>query len=282
MAALGQTISGVAHELNNPLATILSWAERLSQRTDARGAGAPRPRNHPLRVRARRAHRPQPADLRAQAPDDARDGGREPGGARDARAARLRAARHEHHRHRRARRRPAAGVRRRPPGAAGAAEPRDQRRAGDAVGQRTRHPRRPHLARRRSGIGHPRDQRRRAGHSRRSAAEDLRSVLHDEGSRQGHRPRPDGRLRDRAGARRTHPPRVAAGRRRVVLRRAAGDRREAAAGAPRHARATSRSKRSPARRSSSSKTKRSWRAPSSTRCATPATSSITRRTAKRR
>ena len=34
MAALGQTISGVAHELNNPLATILSWSERLSQKTN--------------------------------------------------------------------------------------------------------------------------------------------------------------------------------------------------------------------------------------------------------
>ena len=32
LAALGQTVSSVAHELNNPLATILTWAERLSSR----------------------------------------------------------------------------------------------------------------------------------------------------------------------------------------------------------------------------------------------------------
>jgi two-component system NtrC family sensor kinase len=38
MAALGQTISGVAHELNNPLATILSWSERLSQRPALEGS----------------------------------------------------------------------------------------------------------------------------------------------------------------------------------------------------------------------------------------------------
>ena len=33
LAVLGQTVSGVAHELNNPLATILTWSERLAARS---------------------------------------------------------------------------------------------------------------------------------------------------------------------------------------------------------------------------------------------------------
>ena len=44
LASLGQTISGVAHELNNPLAAILTWAERMStkpsEETTAKGIEA--------------------------------------------------------------------------------------------------------------------------------------------------------------------------------------------------------------------------------------------------
>ena len=129
----------------------------------------------------------------------------------------------------------------------------------------------------------PRNQRRRPGHPGGRAAEDLRPVLHDEGSRQGHRPRTDRRLRDRPGARRPHPARVAAGRGRVVLRRAAGHRRASCAtgAAAARGRRAGRSRRA-ARRCWSSRTKRRWRRPSPKRCAMRATSSITRATARRR
>ena len=58
-----------------------------------RRADPPRSRRHPQRRRARRPHRPQPADVRAQAPHDAHDGRSQSGRPRDAGAPRLRAAR---------------------------------------------------------------------------------------------------------------------------------------------------------------------------------------------
>ena len=58
-------------------------------------------------------------------------------------------------------------------------------------------------------------------HSRGRAVAHLRAVLHDEGSRQGHRPRPGDRLRHRAGARRADHRRQPSGRRRRVHRRTA-------------------------------------------------------------
>ena len=186
LAALGQTISGVAHELNNPLATILTWAERLAQRPvddqTRRGLetilseserAAKIVRN--LLTFARKRHT-------TRAMVDLNQVVRETLALRsyeqrisnikilEALASGL-----------------PAGVLGSAPDSAGAAQPDHQCRAGDARRPRARHAHRPHLARRRSRCGGARGERRRARRAGGRAAEDLRSVLHDEGSRERER-----------------------------------------------------------------------------------------------
>ena len=98
----------------------------------------------------------------------------------------------------------------------------------------------------------------------------------------------DGRLRHRAGARRPHSDRVAAWRRRVVLRRVADYRRPAGGAAAATSHSHDRVKTTPGggsngrHRSSSSRMKRSWRARWSRHCRMPATRWSTRPTVKRR
>ena len=215
LAALGQTISGVAHELNNPLATILTWAERLSQRPadeqTRRGLetilseserAAKIVRN--LLTFARKRHTTRAmVDLNQVVRETLALRSYEQRVNNITIIEALAAG-------------PAAGVCRSAPDPAGPAQPDHQRRAGDDRRQRPRHARRPHLARPRSRRRRARSHRRWAGRAGRRAAEDLRSVLHDQGRRQGHRARPDRRLRDRAGARRPDHDHV--GRRRAARR----------------------------------------------------------------
>ena len=152
LAALGQTISGVAHELNNPLATILTWAERLSQRPvdeqTRRGLdtilgeserAARIVRN--LLTFARKRHTTRAmVDLNQVV--------------RETLALRRYEQRLSNINILEAlRRRPAQRLRRPAPDPAGPAQPDHQRRAGDARRQRPRHADHPHLARSAEGRG---------------------------------------------------------------------------------------------------------------------------------
>ena len=68
LAAVGQLVSGVAHELNNPLASVMAFAQLLLAAPEGRGAGPPVGRRDPSGSETRREDRLELAHVRAAAP----------------------------------------------------------------------------------------------------------------------------------------------------------------------------------------------------------------------
>jgi PAS domain S-box len=68
LSAIGEFVSGVAHEINNPLQSIIGSLD--GARTGSRRHESQRHRASALRSRARRPHRAQPAAVRPQAPNE--------------------------------------------------------------------------------------------------------------------------------------------------------------------------------------------------------------------
>ena len=89
MASIGRLVSGVAHEVNNPLAAILGFTDLLLENPDVPASAREDLRNHSARNAAHQGYRARPVELRAAAPRTARVGASESGSSADDQAAQL-------------------------------------------------------------------------------------------------------------------------------------------------------------------------------------------------